>query len=114
MLDHVCFLAASQRGETVLLLVVLLYISHHHCVLRSQFPLHFINPVKACVSLSVSVDIHLSFIHTHTHSVRDTFNMQRQDRETLMRRGFTMVTAGVVTSRPPRLDGLYRRAGQLE
>lgn len=25
-----------------------------------------------------------------------------------------MVTAGVVTWRPPRLDGLYRRAGQLE
>lgn len=27
------------------------------------------------------------------------FNMQRQDRETLKRRGLTMVTAGVVTSR---------------
>lgn len=25
-----------------------------------------------------------------------------------------MVTAGVVTWRPSRLDGLYRRAGQLE
>lgn len=29
--------------------------------------------------------------------VRDVFNMHRQDRETLMRRGVTMVTAGVVT-----------------
>lgn len=40
--------------------------------------------------------------------------MQRQDREAWMRRGFTMVTAGVVTRRLPRLDDLYRRAGQLE
>lgn len=73
-----------------------------------------INTIKAYFSLSALLDLYLCHTHTHTHSVGDMFNMLRQDRETLMRRGFTVVKTGVMTCRLPRLDGLYRRDGQLD
>lgn len=66
-----------------------------------------------CSLLTASQDVYLSVIHPHLVSEMRLI-CRDKTRETLRRRCFTMVTAGVVTSKPPRLDGLYRRAGQLE
>lgn len=76
----------------------------NHSLLLKSIPL-----TQLKLNISVSRYISVKYVHTEVQMRL----ICRDKTDTLMRRGFTVTTAGVVTWRLPRLDGLYRRAGQL-